>query len=112
MAHQNNMMTHEEQKKATLQSMERQRFGYTRDEILAVKGNICGICGQPVPDSEIVIDHKDGGGRHHTERGLIVSGKTHNMDNLQVAHRSCAGRKDAVRGSMGLGIEGNPNNKA
>lgn len=41
---------------------------------------------------------------------MIIEGKTHNMDNLGVAHRSCAGRKDALRGSMGLGIEGNSNN--
>lgn len=90
--------------------MERQRFGYTKQEIVAAKGTNCAICGKPVAPQDMVIDHKNGGGRHHTERGMIVQGQTHNMDNLQVCHRSCAGRKDAIRGARGMGLEGNPNN--
>ena len=103
-------VSHEEQKKMQLQTMERQRFGYTKEEILAVKGNKCYICGQPVAPQDMVIDHIKGGGRHATETGMIIEGKTHNMDNLGIAHRSCAGKKDRIRSSMGLGIEGNPNN--
>lgn len=92
------------------EAVERQRFGYTRAEILAAKGNKCAICGQPVPNNEdMVIDHINGGGRHHTERGMMAQG-THDMDNLQIAHRECAGRKDRLRDSMGLGIAGNTNN--
>ena len=101
--------THADQLQAQRQAMEMQRFGHTREEILAEKGNTCAICGQPVPDSEIVIDHKNGGGRHHTERGMLTE-DTHDMENLQVCHRSCAGKKDRIRGSMGMGIEGTSNN--
>ena len=100
----------EEKLKVQRQAMERQRFGYTTDEIVAVKGNNCYICGKPTSDGDRVIDHIEGGGRHATETGMLVPGKTHNMDNFGVAHKACAGRKDAIRGSMGLGIEGNNNN--
>lgn len=103
-------MNHEEQKKSQREAMQRQRFGYTTEEIVAKKGNTCYICGQPVSPQDMVIDHIKGGGRHATETGMLIPGKTHNMDNLGVAHRVCAGKKDAIRGSMGLGIEGNPNN--
>jgi len=102
--------SHEEKKKQQLQAMERQRFGYTKQEIVAQKGTNCYICGQPVAPADMVIDHIKGGGRHATETGMIVPDKTHNMDNFGIAHRSCAGKKDAIRGSMGLGIEGNQNN--
>lgn len=102
--------SHEEQKKQQLQAMERQRFGYTKEEIIAVKGINCYICGKPTTDGDRVIDHIHGGGRHATETGMLVEGKTHNMDNFGIAHKACAGRKDAIRGSMGLGIEGNSNN--
>lgn len=89
------------------EAMERQRFGATRSEILKAKGARCVSCGST---QDLVIDHKNGGGRHATEMGMVVEGKTHNMDNLQVMCRSCAGKKDAIRGSMGMGMEGNPNN--
>ncbi len=94
------------------QAMERQRFGFTREEIIQAKGGeICAACGEgPKPGDDIVIDHKDGGGRHATEMGMVIPGKTHNMDNLQLLHRSEAGKKDAIRGSMGMGMPGNPNN--
>lgn len=105
-------MTDSAQKQAQLKSMERQRFGYTKQEIIAQKGTDCALCGKHVSPQDMVIDHKDGGGRHATETGMMIEGKTHNMDNLQVCHRSCAGAKDAVRGSMGMGIEGNSNNPA
>lgn len=102
----------EEQLKVQRQAMERQRFGYTRDEIIAAKGATCYICHQPVdPNSEdTVISHIHGGGRHASETGMIVPGKTHNMDNLGVAHRACDGKKDRIRNSVGMGIEGNSNN--
>jgi 5-methylcytosine-specific restriction endonuclease McrA len=106
------MATREEQLKAQRQAMERQRFGMTKDEILQKKGMNCAICGQPVPYNDVVIDHKNGGGRHATEMGMIIPGKTHNIDNLQVCHGSCAGKKDRIRGSMGMGMPGNPNNPA
>jgi len=102
-------MNHEEQKKAQREAMEKARFGATRAEVFAKKGAECKNCGST---EDLVIDHIDGGGRHHTERGLIVEGKTHSMDNLQVLCRSCAGARDRKRETMGLGIEGNPNNPA
>jgi 5-methylcytosine-specific restriction endonuclease McrA len=89
------------------QAMERERFGATRSEILAAKGAKCVMCGSTY---DLVIDHKSGGGRHATENGMIVAGKTHNLDNLQVLCRSCAGKKDRMRNMRGLGIEGNSNN--
>ena len=104
------MTSHEEQKRMQRESMERQRFGYTKREIIAQKGITCYICGKPTTDGDRVIDHIKGGGRHATETGMIIEGKTHNMDNLGIAHRSCAGKKDRIRSSMGLGIGGNPNN--
>lgn len=100
----------EEQLKVQRQAMERERFGYTQDEIVAQKGVNCYICGKPTTRADRVIDHIKGGGRHATETGMIIPDKTHNMDNFGVAHRTCAGKKDAIRGSMGLGIEGNSNN--
>lgn len=100
------MDPHEKQKAMQRASMEKQRFGATRESILAKKGAVCAKCGSK---SDLVIDHKAGGGRHHTERGLITS-KTHDMNNLQVLCRKCAGAKDAIRGAMGMGLSGNPNN--
>lgn len=99
-------MTHEEQKAAQLRAMEMQRFGHTREEVMAAKGEQCAKCGST---EDLVIDHINGGGRHHTERGMITE-DTHNMDNLQVMCASCAGKKDHMRGMMGMGIEGNQNN--
>lgn len=103
------MQSHAEQKKAQLAAMERARFGATKQEIFAQKGAKCANCGST---QDLVIDHKAGGGRHATEMGLMIPGKTHNIDNLQVMCRSCAGKKDAIRGNMGLGMPGNPNNPA
>lgn len=100
------MTTHEEQKAMQRRSMEKQRFGATREEILKKKGAKCVSCGST---KDLVIDHTNGGGRHATERGMMIPGKTHSMSNFQVMCRSCAGKKDAIRQSHGLGIEGNPN---
>lgn len=100
-------MASEKQKKMQREAMERARFGATRDEILAEKGAYCAECGSK---EDLVIDHKNGGGRHTTERGMFAFDKTHNPDNLQVLCRTCAGRKDRIRGMMGMGIEGNDNN--
>ena len=87
-------------------AMDIQRFGATRKEILAKKGAVCVNCGS---NQDLVIDHINGGGRHHTERGLMTE-NTHNLDNLQVMCRACAGKKDRLRATMGMGIEGNNNN--
>ena|SRR3990167_10176334 len=101
------------QLKQQREAMERQRFGYTREEVFAVKGEKCSY---PKDDHEgdLVIDHKEGGGRHDTERGIIVEGKTKNMDNLRVLCRKHAGlidRQDFTRG-IGRNSPGNPNNPA
>lgn len=98
--------TDTQQKEAQRKSMEKQRFGYTREEILKAKGAKCAKCGST---KDLVIDHINGGGRHNSERGIITQ-QTHSMSNFQVLCRSCAGAKDRIRGSMGLGIEGNSNN--
>lgn len=102
-------MSDPQQLKMQREAMERQRFGYTRKEVVAEKGRNCYICGQPVSDEDMVIAHKTGQGRHATENGMITD-KSHDMDNLAVAHRECEGRKDRIRGAMGMGIEGNSNN--
>jgi len=104
--------THEEQKKQQLEAMQMQRFGHTEAEIVAAKGRNCYYCGKPISDEDLVIAHIHGGGRHATEMGKIIPGKTHNMDNLAPAHRACNGRADAISGNMGLGLPGNPNNPA
>lgn len=100
--------THEDQLAAQRESMEKSRFGYTREEILSKKGAKCCECGST---SNLQIDHKDGGGRHATEMGLIIPGKTHNMDNLQVMCDECLGRKDKTNGLKGIGLHGIDFNK-
>lgn len=97
--------THEDQLKAQRESMEKSRFGYTREEILNAKGRKCCECGN-TDESKLQIDHKEGGGRHATEMGLIIPGKTHNMDNLQVMCDECLGRKDKTNGLKGIGLHG------
>jgi 5-methylcytosine-specific restriction endonuclease McrA len=99
-------MSSEKQKAAQRASMEKARFGATRADILKAKGAKCAKCGST---HDLVIDHKNGGGRHATENGMLPNNSS---SNLQVLCRSCAGSKDAIRGAMGLGIEGNPNNPA
>lgn len=97
------------------QAMEKQRFGYTRSEILAKKGNQCSVPLQFAGDfheGDLVIDHIKGGGRHDTERGLIVANLTHNMDNLRVVcrrHNGMIDRRDYLKG-YGHNTEGNNNN--
>lgn len=99
--------THEEQKAMQRAAMEKARFGATREQVLATKGAKCAHCGST---KDLTIDHINGGGRHNTERGMIVPDKTHNMDNLQVLCSHCSGLKDRARGMMGMGTAGNPNN--
>lgn len=93
------------------QAMERQRFGFTRAEVLRAKGAKCAYPGND-HEGDLVIDHISGGGRHDTERGIMVEGKTHNMANLRVLCRKHAGmidRMDFVKG-VGRNSPGNPNN--
>lgn len=97
------MWTHEDQLKAQRQSMEKQRFGHTREEILKAKGARCAHCGTT---KNLQIDHINGGGRHMTEMGMMESGKTHNMNNMQVLCDKCMGEKDRKRGLLGLGYHG------
>lgn len=95
------------------QAMERQRFGSTRAEVMAEKGAYCHAPLKGKDDyheGKLVIVHIAGGGRHATETGLIIPGKTHNMNNLTVMCQRHAGRDDRERALRGLGIEGNPNN--
>lgn len=104
------MQSHEEHKKKQLEDMQMQRFGHTTAEIVAAKGNNCYYCGKPIAPGDLTIAHIRGGGRHATEMGKIIPGKTHDMSNLAPAHRECNGRADAITGNMGMGLPGNPNN--
>ena len=98
-----------------LKSMELQRFGFTREEILRVKGAKCALPLQFPGDyheGDLVIDHIKGGGRHDTERGMIVPNLTHNMSNLRVLCRRHNGMIDRLdfTNSIGHNTKGNPNN--
>ena len=103
------------QHQAQRRAMEKQRFGFTREEILKVKGAKCSIPLQSRDDyheGDLVIDHIKGGGRHDTERGMIIEGKTHNMANLRVVcrrHNGMIDRYDYLKG-YGMNSKGNPNN--
>lgn len=97
------------------QAMEMQRFGHTRAEILKAKGNECSMPLQFAGDfheGDLVIDHIKGGGRHDTERGMIVKDLTHNMDNLRVVCRRHNGMMDRLDFTKGIGhnTKGNENN--
>jgi len=103
------------QKQAQLKSMELQRFGHTRAEILKAKGNSCSMPLQFAGDyheGDLVIDHIKGGGRHDTERGMFVNGLTHNMDNLRVVCRRHNGMMDRLDYTKAIGhnTKGNSNN--
>ena len=98
---------HQQQREA----MEKQRFGYTRAEIMKIKGEYCHDPKAPKDcQGKLVISHINGGGRHASENGMIVPGKTHNLDNMTVLCQRHDGMKDRERDSRGLGIEGNTNN--
>lgn len=102
-------------KKQQREAMERQRFGYTREEILNKKGRKCAIPLKGPNDrheGDLVIDHIKGGGRHDTERGIIVKGLTHNLDNMRVVCRRHAGMIDRLDFLSGAGhnSSGNKNN--
>lgn len=108
-------MSDPEQLKKQREAMERQRFGFTRSEILKAKGAKCSIPLQFPGDfheGDLVIDHIKGGGRHDTERGMFVEGKTHNMSNLRVVCRRHAGMIDRLDFTRGIGhnTKGNSNN--
>jgi 5-methylcytosine-specific restriction endonuclease McrA len=105
------MWTHQDQLKAQRQSMEKSRFGYTREEVLDAKGRRCAKCGN-TNENVLQIDHKDGGGRHATEMGKIIPGKTHSMSNLQVLCDVCLGTKDKINGLKGIGLHGIDYHKA
>ena len=96
------MWTREKQLAAQRHSMERSRFGRTKEEVFSVKGKKCAKCGTT---KDLVIDHISGGGRHLSERGMVGE-NTHSMGNFQVLCRSCQGEKDAARGHAGLGNRG------
>ena len=104
-------MTDPSQLKAQREAMERQRFGFTRAEVLKAKGAKCSYPGGG-HEGDLVIDHIAGGGRHDTERGIIVKEKTHNMSNLRVLCRKHAGMIDRMDFTKGVGMntKGNPNN--
>ncbi len=104
---------HQQQREA----MEKQRFGFTRSEILKAKGAHCSIALQGPGDfheGDLVIDHIKGGGRHDTERGMFVKGLTHSMSNLRVVcrrHNGMMDRRDYLSG-YGHNTKGNSNNPA
>lgn len=94
-------------------AVEMQRFGATREQILKEKGAYCHKTPLAPGDfhrGELVISHIHGGGRHASENGMIIPGKTHNMDNLTVLCQRHDGQKDRIAATHGLGLEGNPNN--
>ena len=109
------MLTDVARRQQVKQAVERERFGFTRAEILRAKGAKCVIPLQfrgDYHEGDLVIDHIKGGGRHDTERGMIVAGLTHNMANLRVVcrrHNGMIDRLDFTRG-IGHNTEGNPNN--
>lgn len=105
------MQSHEEHKASQRAAMEKQRFGYTREEVLKAKGARCVYPGKD-HEGDLVIDHISGGGRHDTERGMFKNGKTHSMKNLRVLCRKHAGlidRKDFIQ-NKGSNTQGNANN--
>lgn len=55
------------------------------DEILQRDCGICGICGKPIMEITIELDHIL----------PLAAGGTHDPDNVQVAHRTCNRRKGA-----------------
>lgn len=97
------------------QAVEKERFGYTREEILKAKGAKCSVPLQGPGDyhsGPLVIDHIKGGGRHDTERGLFVQGLTHTMSNLRVVcqrHNGMFDRMDFLS-NTGHNTKGNKNN--
>ena len=108
-------MSDPSQLKAQREAMERQRFGYTRAEVFAAKGKRCSIPLQFPGDyheGDLNIDHIEGGGRHDTERGMFVEGKTRSMSNLRVVCRRHGGMIDRMDFTKGIGhnTEGNQNN--
>lgn len=109
------MLTDTARRQQVKQAVERERFGATRAEILRAKGAKCVIPLQfngDYHEGDLVIDHIKGGGRHDTERGMIVPELTHNMANLRVVcrrHNGMIDRLDFTRG-IGRNTEGNPNN--
>ncbi len=91
-------------------AMYRKRFGFTRAEILAAKGNKCAYSGSD-HEGDLVIDHIKGGGRHDTEQGMIVPGLSHSMSNFRVLCRKHSGeidRNDFLNG-VGRNTKGLPN---
>jgi hypothetical protein len=105
-------MSTDAQKLQIKQAVEKTRFGYTREQVLKEKG---AYCHQPLKPGDhheglLVISHINGGGRHASENGMIIPGKTHDMDNLTVLCQRHDGMKDRIRDSQGMGIEGNSNN--
>lgn len=103
-------MSDPSQLKAQREAMERQRFGYTRAEVMKAKGAKCAYPGGG-HEGDLVIDHIKGGGRHDTENGMFPQ-KAHNMDNLRILCRKHAGMIDRMDFTRGIGsnTEGNPNN--
>lgn len=93
------------------EAMERQRFGFTRAEVLKAKGAKCSYPGGG-HEGDLVIDHIKGGGRHDTENGMFATGKTHSMSNLRILCRKHAGMIDRMDFTKGIGsnTKGNPNN--
>lgn len=108
-------MSDPSQLKAQREAMEKQRFGFTRAEVLKAKGAKCSIPLQFPGDfheGDFVIDHIKGGGRHDTEMGMFVEGKTHSMSNLRVVCRRHAGMIDRLDFTRNIGhnTKGNANN--
>jgi len=108
-------MDRQDQLKSQREAIEKQRFGYTREQVFAAKGAKCSIPLQSSDDKhegDLVIDHIKGGGRHDTENNNFLPGLTHNMANLRVVcrrHNGMFDRNDFLKG-IGNNSRGNPNN--
>lgn len=94
------------------QAMEMQRFGHTRAEIMKIKGEYCHhtLTKGDYHEGKLVISHINGGGRHASENGMIIPGKTHSLDNMTVLCQRHDGMKDRESAIRGMGIAGNPDN--
>lgn len=68
-------------------AMYRKRFGYTRLEILEIKGVVCSICNS---EKDLTVDHIDGNGRNSEK-------PNNNINNLRILCRKCHGIIDRKR---------------
>jgi len=79
----------EKYKQLKKNQQERHHFGRTREELFALLGNKCDICGKI---GKLDIHHIDGKGTKYKHEE-----KNNNLNNLQVLCKKCCRREDARR---------------